>query len=63
MRYRPFEWWLYLLSLWRAQLGPRPSARRRDRHIHNTSTRDEHPCPQRDANPRSEQYSGHRRTP
>jgi hypothetical protein len=43
------------------------SARRRDLYLHRTTqhinTRDKHPCPQRDSNPRPQQTSGRRTTP
>jgi hypothetical protein len=43
------------------------SARRRNLYLHRTTqhinTRDKHPCPQRDSNPRYQQPSGRRPTP
>jgi hypothetical protein len=43
------------------------SARRRGLYLHRTTqhidTRDKHPCPQRDSNPRRQQPSGRRPMP
>jgi hypothetical protein len=63
----PPRYWVHHTQ-WHITVGRTPlderSARRRDLYLttHTTLTRDRHPCPRRDSNPRSQQAIGRRPT-